>query len=204
MKKLNLLVLPLLASCLLTGCNSGEEEGREMADIVIEGEKQEELYLDIFSQTQYTPNADYTFTVTFDDPTLVEYVNGALVTTNKTGSTIGHFVSAAISHDVNIHVSQSTVTPGLDLSYYEVSIFENSTFDVDVILTFNSIDVTNYIGEVKIVDEDKNGSSQISVNQTNSVLTIEGIGEGTAHYSVSTNFLGFTLSRQLSVTTKTK
>ena len=102
---------------------------------------------------------------------------------------------------IKVQVVKSSSIPWFELNINKLLLYKGSDFKVDYILTYNSVNVTEYAGDISVLNETETGSSRATIDKENKKVVVSGLNEGNENFSLSTTFLGYTLSTKLNVVT---
>lgn len=201
-KHLAVLMLGLLPLGCLTSCNKGEATSSSSATSSSEKEMAEDsIYVGLYAKNAYLPDIEGGFESKSSDTSLLDYQEGYVLTYGKEG--VGSITFASESKTLILSVSitkDSTLLPSLTLLHSEISVYKDTSYELPFTLTYGGRDLTSYANAIQVSKE--NGDGEADITAKDSKLNVKGTTLGSATYTISTEFLGFLISKQLTVTVK--
>ena len=199
MKKryLVLALIPFLAAC----GNGGNKGNSNVEPIPVPAPEptviEDVVYVGFLTTKAYDPNSKVSFTVSVEDTSIVTYVNKSIVSSNKSGSTVIHFVSEMLTYNVTVTVQDDYTVPTFALDDSKVIMNTNKDYNVVASLTYRGLDALTYSDGLHITNETNTGASTITIE--GNILKIHGNKAGKDTYTIYTTAFEHTLSKPLSV-----
>lgn len=201
MKKKNVLALSFLLSAFsIIGCSG---VGENYSSVPYEEESnvvETSVYLGLCETKAYTPNAKLTFNVTIQDPTLLTYENGSFTSYETEGNTLATFTSDTLIYKVTVSIKKDSTVPDFTIETEELSLFNGTTYSLSTSLTYKNKEVAKEKYNIKVTKETATDFSEISLDGTSLNITGKAIGSET--YTIYTEYIGFILSKTLTVNVK--
>ena len=186
-----------LGSC---GASSSDTGPKPVPYVEEPNVKETSVYMGLFDSKEYTPDSKLDFEVRIADTSIVIYDGAYLRTNINEGTTVASFISSTTTYNVTVTVSKDSTVPLFELESQEVSVYKGATYSLDTFLSYRGIDVGEYEHTINITRESDERNSSIVVDDESLLISGNEIGSDT--YTIYTEFVGFTLSKTLTVSVK--
>lgn len=162
--------------------------------------KTDSLYLTLYAKSAYSPDLSGDFEAKSSDESMLDYKDGYVLTYGKEGNGTITFSSKAAIVVLSVYIEKDATLPSFSLLHNEISVYKNATYELPFTLSYGESDVTSYLEKVNVVKE--TGEEVATITRNGSNLSIVGKATGRATYTISAEFLGYNVSKQLIVNTK--
>ncbi len=162
--------------------------------------KADSIYVGLYAKSAYSPEIDGDFDVGSSDESMLNYKDGYVLTYGKEGDGTITFSSSFAVLTLSVRIEKDSTLPSFSLLHDDISVYKNATYELPFTLSYGGNEVTSYLEKVNIVKE--SGEDVAQIVQNGSALSIQGKTIGSATYTVSAEFLGYYVSKQLVVNVK--
>lgn len=181
----------LLFSCQTAGGEAQSEPASESQEMLAE---EESLQLDLFGERELP--TDFSYEATIEDPSLLSIEDGILKAGQLSGETDVTLKGSDRTLIYHVKIVQGKEIPSFSLSQGDVYLRNGSAFSVDASLLYGGKEVAGYATFLVSQEEEE---SHAEVKAEGSKVQIKATSVGESHYTVYTEFLGYTLSLPLTV-----